>query len=780
MNENELGMKDKGESRIWSEIFDKNQSLKKVAATQTGQQLLLEEGIRILPKIRDWIDNKSSRIYRHTLQQYFTDDDILLEKITFTFLLLSGSIYMEHEGYGSKKVALRQPKINSIRNKIFQELDFDTVWRFVEAVVDYSRYFDTEKVKGKGAGTAYNKTSRGLNYTCKISDTILAKLTMKAYEAFYPLPMRELPQDWIYKSGVLNGGYRYFQRELIRTNKRAIDYSKYDQKIFDSVNYIQSVPWTVNEEMVRIIGTDLKYPQREDFIKQNYPDPEPCEWEVDLDAEGCKLSEEEIYKLKKHRKVFLDAAELYRAERRDLESAIGKYRAVKMALDIAEKYFGDIIYFPHSYDFRGRIYPLPVGLSPQGSDAVKAMLEYAEGEVLNERGIAWMWAYLATLYGDDKLPFDERVSRGKELLFINYNDADEPYQFLAHQNEIHKYFDEDDYEFKGRVHLDACNSGSQFTSAITGDEKGCYATNVIPTINKDGSQTRQDAYMLVADRALSLTIKLIDYEEDKDKLELLEFLKGLLISDGRKICKNPVMVSNYGGTAGGRSEILWNMFRELGVERKWITKKNANLFSKIIGESIYGVLNGGKAFEIYIHRMNNVIAKQDKPIKWTTSDGFYVVHVKNKELKPRQVSCMLPGSRRSTTILKKGFSQHVSPTKMKSAISPNYIHSLDAELLRGVALRIEEEGVEFTDWIHDSFGCHPNHVDLMLEITKDEFSLMVMRQPLKVLDKELRKQAGTDIKIIKALNKIHIPDLGGVDLDGDALKIVKTSNWFFS
>ncbi len=55
---------------------------------------------------------------------------------------------------------------------------------------------------------------------------------------------------------------------------------------------------------------------------------------------------------------------------------------------------------------------------------------------------------------------------------------------------------------------------------------------------------------------------------------------------------------------------------------------------------------------------------------------------------------------------------------MKSAISPNFIHSLDAELLRRVALKMRDAGVVDSDWIHDSFGSHPNDVDLMLMITK--------------------------------------------------------------
>ena len=220
--------------------------------------------------------------------------------------------------------------------------------------------------------------------------------------------------------------------------------------------------------------------------------------------------------------------------------------------------------------------------------------------------------------------------------------------------------------------------------------------------------------------------------------------------------------------------------RELDVDRKWITKKVASLFSKIIGDSIKGVLNGGKSFESYIHKMNNVIAKNNKPIVWQTSDGFEVVHVKNKELKAKQINCHLPGARRKTTITKKVYSDKVSPVKMKSAIAPNYIHSLDAELLRRVALKMFKAGIKDSDWIHDSFGCHPNYVDQMLEITKSEFIKLVRRDPLLELDKELRDQAPRDKNSQKTLTAIKLPKVRGFARKGPELNLVKESEWFFS
>ena len=781
MMNSESNMKTRGENKVWKAILNKSRDgFKKVHSTQVGKQLLLDEGIRILGGVQYWIDNGSANVYRKAFQQYFDKEEFLLRKIVETMLLLSGDI---SNGQDKTNKSTRHRKISTLKKRVFMELDFDSIWRITEVIVDLSQYFDLEYVKI----FSQKETKTKVQYTCNLSEVIVDKLRLEAAEAFYPLPMTSKPIDWEAFEYVdedtgelcqyVTGGYETYSYEMIRFTDK-IDYSKYSPKIFKSVNYIQSTPWIVNKDVLVKVKEDLSPPKKEDFVFTDYPSSEGCCWDVDI-KEDKELSKVKINQIKIARGEYSDQAQLYNAECGDYESAFGKYQAVKLAVDIAEKYKDEkVIYFPHNYDFRGRVYPLPVGLSPQGSDAVKALLLYKNKEELTQEGAKWNWAYLSSLYGEDKLPFDERVERGKQLLHEDYKQADEPYQFLSHQLELQRWMSEKDYIPNTRIHLDACNSGSQFTSAITGDKIGCEATNVIPTYVGDG-QDRQDAYLLVAEKAIQLTTTLIKDCEDFEKQEIYKFLLSLLKKSGRKICKTPTMVSNYGGTAQGRAEILFSMFRELGCDREWVTKKNASTFSKIIGDSIQGVLVGGKAFERYIQKMCNLIARNDRKICWTTSDGFYVIHKKNKELKSKKVSITLPNARKQIQIIKKVYSKRLSPAKMRSAISPNYIHSLDAELLRRVALKMKKKGVLDSDWIHDSFGCHPNHVDLMLKITKKEFLKLVKRKPLDVLNEELKRIVPNDKESQKALLKIDIPNLGGFNLKEDIEKVTD-SDWFFS
>jgi DNA-directed RNA polymerase len=784
MENNEQKMKAQGVAKVYKDILTKAGNNKSVSSTQVGQQMLFNEALRIYPEVLDWIDNKCANMHRTKIKEYFSTKEILVEKITQTLLFLSGQVHYGEDHDKGLRSKSRHKSVAALCKKVMPELEWENTYRFVEIVVEASQYY-TKSSKPAHKGEAYNVK---MNYESTLSCQILEKLAEKALKAFYPMPTTEKPLDWNinaenkavggYDETV--GGYKTHQFKLIRQDERLVDYSKISQEVLDSINYIQSTPWIVNKPMLEVVERDLKIPVREDFVKLEYPDHTECQYEIDLKDEEVKktLDNKFIEELIITRNQYQDQIQLYRAEASDFESELGKYRAIKLALKIANDYKDEEeIYFPHSFDFRGRVYPLPIGLSPQGSDAVKSLLLYKNGEVLNRNGAEWGFAYLASLYGEDKLDFLDRVEMGMSLMEADYKQADEPYQFLAHQLLLKEVVEDPSIEFRGRIHLDACNSGSQFTSAITGDLSGCLATNVIPSF-EDNRQVRKDAYLLVAERALELCKKKISKAGDRKTKQMFEFFYELLTTNGRKICKVPVMVSNYGGTMGGRTEILWNMFRELKVDRKWITKKVAAQFSKLIGDSITGTLKGGKAFETYIHKMNNLVAMNNRHVEWTTSDGFRIVHVKNKELKPKQVTVMLPASRKSTVIIKRRWSDSVSVAKMKLAISPNYIHSLDAELLRRVALRMKEEGIVDSDWIHDSFGCHPNYVELMLDITKEEFGDLVMRDPLSVLDSELRSQMIMNDKTIDGLSQCDIPRLNEFEMKD--IEKVWTSDWFFS
>ena len=47
------------------------------------------------------------------------------------------------------------------------------------------------------------------------------------------------------------------------------------------------------------------------------------------------------------------------------------------------------IYYPHTLDWRGRAYPLPMWLQPQGNDLSRGLLQFTEGKPLHSPRAIW-------------------------------------------------------------------------------------------------------------------------------------------------------------------------------------------------------------------------------------------------------------------------------------------------------------------------------------------------------------------------------------------------------
>ncbi len=275
MNDNEKMMKSRGEKKVWKNVLTKNGDFKNISSTQLGQQMLLDDALEILPKIRLWIEEGSAKVYRGALQKYFKDDDILLEKILQSFLLMSGAIYESVSNKNKKVIHSRHKKISTLQSKVMPELSFDLVWRFLEICIDLSQYFSVEKDLSCKDGDF--KTI--LKYSCNMSESIIEKLAIDAAKAFYPLPMRDRPIDWKYYPPVeiegqplpefIEGGYSDFQFEMVRAHMQYVDYSKFSQAIYDSINYIQSTAWIVNKDLLQAVKADLRAPLKSQYIKMN-------------------------------------------------------------------------------------------------------------------------------------------------------------------------------------------------------------------------------------------------------------------------------------------------------------------------------------------------------------------------------------------------------------------------------------------------------------------------------------------------------------------------------
>jgi DNA-directed RNA polymerase len=159
---------------------------------------------------------------------------------------------------------------------------------------------------------------------------------------------------------------------LILENKEFVEETKIlnDNVIFDMVNKVSCVAFTINKEVL-------------DFILKNYT-------KYDLLIDPLSLNE----KLKIRERKELESFN----SKRDLEQNI-------LGLAIAYQHL-DVFYFPVRLDYRGRLNCVTQYLTYQGSELSKALLLFAKGDKVdlnNNLAINYLKIYGANCFGLDKL-----------------------------------------------------------------------------------------------------------------------------------------------------------------------------------------------------------------------------------------------------------------------------------------------------------------------------------------------------------------------------------------
>ncbi len=172
------------------------------------------------------------------------------------------------------------------------------------------------------------------------------------------------------------------------TNELAVPLSQAD---LDALNAVQATAWRVNSWVLDVMSAAWSIGLRIGGLEVGEPLSIPPrlpedQWVLTSDADK-----------KKH-------IALLRKLHGENASMTGKSQAVLDNLSVAtELRDRPAIYFPHTKDFRHRIYPAVTrGPNPQGSDISKSLLMFAEGKPLGEDGLFWLYIRAANCYGYDK------------------------------------------------------------------------------------------------------------------------------------------------------------------------------------------------------------------------------------------------------------------------------------------------------------------------------------------------------------------------------------------
>lgn len=431
-----------------------------------------------------------------------------------------------------------------------------------------------------------------------------------------------------------------------------------------------------------------------------------------------------------------------------------RYRTLE-TLSIADRFVGEEeFYIPWSFDYRGRVYPIPSYMSPQGTDMEKSLYLFAKARPLTSRARFWLAVHLANTAGKDKLTLQERVQWTEQhhdlIVAIATNPENnlaalesfsEPWCGLAACSEYYECVIACTKATTALpVATDATCSGLQHLAAMTLDGATGRLVNVSPT------PSPQDAYRAVLHR----TIELLQLKHP----ELAEWAKKV----GRPLTKRVTMTVPYAATPHSnrgyiRQAIMEHEF-SAGTNRR-PSSEDLTAFTQTMLQALREIVPGPIAVMEWIKASvkDHIINTGSFKIEWVSPSGFPVLQDKRKPNIVRVKTQLLGDVIKSS--VSDGYNE-VDINKHCHSSAPNFIHSLDAALLHNSFAGFDKPFI----LIHDSILTTASDMDYMSRVIRDEFVKIYQDKPLigfaNILGAELPQgMIIGDLDIEHCLNSVY-------------------------
>lgn len=583
----------------------------------------------------------------------------------------------------------------------------------------------------------------------------------KAHEALaaskpFWLPVDAPPKDW--REGK-DGGYWTDEIPRIPLIKGVSDADLEQNskdncpEVYAAINHLQKSPFVLNDGIYQIAkdlwdsAIDLPcLPRRTDEIPPENP--------------GYAKETEE------HRQWRKAAAKIHSRNRECAAQRIQISRTLMVAKEVGNAPF----YFPYQMDFRGRVYAVPSFLNPQGDDLARGLLAFRDPVKVDARAMQWLKRHLANTYGYDKATWSQREAWADEnrdrilqvasdpMHHLWWAEVDKPWQFLAACMDYASALK--DGTSRIPIQIDGSNNGLQLFSLMLLDEEGAFATNC------SSDPEPQDIYQRVADM---VTARLLDSYEHPFSKAWLEFWGGKI---PRNLCKRSVMVLPYGAT-------LHTSLRYVGeyYGSHCMTKRippihetqgyaYVNYLNNIVWQCIGQVVTGARRAMAWLHQVANIHTEANLDVQWNAPTGFFVRH-RYPDSRSSTIKTMA-GDRYVFVAIRESINK-LSKSKQRNALSPNFVHSLDAAVLVKAVNKLAQHNVHQITCVHDSFGVPATQVDLLTQALKDAAVEIFSRNVLEDFANQARLRLPSNAQLPE------LPQLGKFDL-----LTLQQSEYFFS
>lgn len=533
------------------------------------------------------------------------------------------------------------------------------------------------------------------------------------------MPCVEPPKPWVSAN---DGGWHTDEMRRVSptcfTAESFVPDGDVPDRVLDTLNRLQSVKWRINRKLLTAVRNVSRHFDVGEVMSQaDLPRPPKPIWLVD------GITKE-------------DMNEWQKAEFRDWRRSVADWHTEKQtnhtkwgrfyeAMRVATRYESlDELWFVWQMDYRGRCYAQSRGVSPQGSDLQKALIEFGTGKLISKDADSVRWFKIngANRYGHDSVELDERVAWVDEhkrnildmardpISFRDWTQADKPFQFLAWCFEYADWVAFPDVATtRLAVGLDGTCNGLQHFSAMTRDEVGGEATNLTPG-------KRRDIYGLVA---LVLT-DLLRNEDCTDGWRDEWLRHGIT----RKLTKRSVMTLPYGSTRFSCADFIQKDYMQLGLSPEFAREdynKAATWLSFRLWGAIGKVVVRGQEAMAWLQRAARAVIEQGHDeITWRTPMGLkvrqrYAAH----EL--LRLTSRLHGSVRVKLTLREANEDKVDGRRHLQGIAPNFIHSLDGAHMQMVIEECGKVGIDALAMIHDDYGTTCDRTQELYDIIRRTF-----------------------------------------------------------
>ena len=558
----------------------------------------------------------------------------------------------------------------------------------MDCLMEVSGWFERDLlVKGRKTISILVPTDELINHHDEI---------MRCAELFSPLakPMLIPPRSW---NAIQDGGY--YLNDLTRCHNfvRKSEHTLIQGKIpYNFINKIQQVSYKLNPFIVGVAkeleDRGISVGKFRPVMEHTIP-PKPVNIETDETAR------------REWKKKARTARELQAAE-------VRKSCRTRMTMDVVREFEGTTFYIPWSFDYRGRAYPIPNLLTPQDTDFGKSLLLFAEGAKITKKGMEWIKFQLATTYGLDKATMQERLewidkTENYEMVqrvwrdpidnIADWENADEPWLFLAACNEFCELHFEHRFHTHLPVAVDATCSGLQILAGLAKDASTARMVNVI------GSEKPQDAYATIASHSMDAIPDRLKPHWD------------------RKVTKRCVMTIPYNAKPFSNRSYIREAFKEKGVDvDKDELTKCVQAVRAAMNEVVPGAMNVMRWIEKEVSRYIKSGADQ---VSWVTPSGFPV----NQRLMKKDTKIIQTQLMGRCMVHVAGREKGVDLKHHKNATAPNLIHSLDASLLH---LAIMDVSFPIA-LIHDSVLCRATDMCTLSYLVRETYMrLFAEHEPL--------------------------------------------------